>query len=62
MRARLPLAVTRVWLKRGPSVEVHLGQLGQACDFRKSETLVLFVQKASAENAIEPSASLISIE
>jgi hypothetical protein len=28
MRAQLPLAVTRVWLKRGPSVEVHLGQLG----------------------------------
>jgi hypothetical protein len=57
----LLLALIRLWRKRGPSVEGHLGQSGEAFDLCKRETLVLFVPGSNRER-IEPSALLISIE
>jgi hypothetical protein len=40
---RPPIAVTRLWRKRGLGVEVHLRQSGEAFDLCKREALVLVV-------------------
>jgi hypothetical protein len=41
------LALIRLWRKRGPGVEAHLGQSGEAFDLCKRGALVLVVPKSN---------------
>jgi hypothetical protein len=45
--SRPPLAVANLWRKRGFGVEVHLGQSGEAGDFRNADTSFLITPTGS---------------